>query len=44
MSAASLLAIFFIPVSFYVVERLFRGKRAALTPQESEPPVTKVAD
>ena len=44
MTAASLLAIFLIPVSFYVVERLFHRKSATLTSQEIEPPATKGAD
>ncbi len=44
MTAASLLAIFLVPVSFYVVERLFHRKEAPLTPQEIEPPVVRVAD
>ncbi|HJY85164.1 MAG TPA: multidrug efflux RND transporter permease subunit [Candidatus Binatia bacterium] len=44
MTAASLLAIFFIPASFYVVERLFHRKEASSTPQEIEPPVARVAD
>jgi HAE1 family hydrophobic/amphiphilic exporter-1 len=44
MTAASLLAIFLIPVSFYVVERLFHRKEAPLTPQEIEPSVVRVAD
>ena len=41
MTAASLLAIFLIPVSFYMVERLFHRKRVVLTPQEVEPPVVQ---
>ena len=44
MTAASLLAIFLIPVSFYVVERLFHREAAPPTPQEIEPSVTRVAD
>jgi len=44
MTAASLLAIFLIPVSFYMVERLFHRKAAPPIPQEIEPPVTRVAD
>ncbi|HKA54264.1 MAG TPA: multidrug efflux RND transporter permease subunit [Candidatus Binatia bacterium] len=44
MTAASLLAIFLIPVSFYVVERLFRRRKALPPPQEVELPVTRVAD
>ena len=32
MLAASLLAIFLIPVTFYVVERLAGGKKAAIAP------------
>jgi len=44
MTAASLLAIFLIPVSFYMVERLFHRKVAPPTPQEIEPSVTRVAD
>jgi hydrophobic/amphiphilic exporter-1 (mainly G- bacteria), HAE1 family len=44
MTAASLLAIFLIPVSFYVVERLFRRRKVTPPPQEIELPVTRVAD
>jgi HAE1 family hydrophobic/amphiphilic exporter-1 len=45
MTAASLLAIFFIPVSFYVVERLFRRKKTVPPiPQEMAPHVARVAD
>jgi HAE1 family hydrophobic/amphiphilic exporter-1 len=44
MTAASLIAIFFVPVSFYVVERLFRRKKTAPISQETELFVTKVAD
>ncbi len=34
MIAASLIAIFFIPVTFYVVERLFAARRQTLAPQQ----------
>jgi HAE1 family hydrophobic/amphiphilic exporter-1 len=44
MTAASLIAIFLVPASFYVVERVFRRKRISPTPQESEPPVARIAD
>jgi HAE1 family hydrophobic/amphiphilic exporter-1 len=44
MTAASLLAIFLIPVSFYVVERLFHRKAVPPPPQKIEPPVARVAD
>jgi HAE1 family hydrophobic/amphiphilic exporter-1 len=45
MTAASLLAVFLVPVSFYVVERLFRRrKKASSTPQAINFPVTRVAD
>ena len=44
MATASLIAIFLVPVSFYVVERLFHRKKDSPTPQEIEPPVTRVAD
>ncbi len=44
MTAASLVAIFFVPVSFYVIERLFRRKKAAPISQETELFVTKIAD
>jgi hydrophobic/amphiphilic exporter-1 (mainly G- bacteria), HAE1 family len=45
MTAASLVAIFFIPVSFYVIERLFhRKKTAPPTPQDIAPPVARAAD
>ncbi len=39
MAAASLLAIFFIPASFYMVERLFHRKRFSPTLREVEPRV-----
>jgi len=44
MTTASLIAIFLVPVSFYMVERLFRRKKVVPTPQEVELPVTRVAD
>jgi HAE1 family hydrophobic/amphiphilic exporter-1 len=45
MTAASLLAVFLVPASFYVVERLFRRrKKAPMLPQAIELSVTKVAD
>ncbi len=44
MLTASLIAIFLVPVSFHVVERVFRRKKVSLTPREVEPPVTRVAD
>jgi len=44
MLAASLLAIFFIPASFYAVERIFRRKKPLPPIQEVELPVTRVAD
>jgi hydrophobic/amphiphilic exporter-1 (mainly G- bacteria), HAE1 family len=44
MMTASLIAIFFIPASFYVVERLFRRKKVTPAPQEIEPPVARMAD
>jgi len=44
MTAASLLAIFLVPASFYVVERLFRRKKISPPVEEIEIPGTKVAD
>ncbi len=44
MTAASLIAIFLVPVSFYMVERLFHRKRVVRTPQKIEPPELRVAD
>jgi hydrophobic/amphiphilic exporter-1 (mainly G- bacteria), HAE1 family len=44
MTTGSLLAIFLIPVSFYVVERLFRRKKVSPAPQGVELPVMRVAD
>lgn len=38
MGAASCLAIFLIPVTFYVVEKLSGGKRAVVKPGETAPP------
>ena len=38
MLAASLIAIFLIPVSFYVVQRLAYGDTPAASPEPSEPP------
>ncbi len=40
MIAASAIAIFLIPVTFYVIERLFAGRPAADKPEE-KPPATK---
>jgi hydrophobic/amphiphilic exporter-1 (mainly G- bacteria), HAE1 family len=37
MIAASGIAIFLIPVTFYVIERLFAGRKAAAEPQEKPP-------
>ncbi len=42
MIAASAIAIFLIPVMFYVIERLFAGRRHAPGPQE-KPPVAEPA-
>ncbi|HKS31670.1 MAG TPA: efflux RND transporter permease subunit, partial [Chthoniobacterales bacterium] len=42
MIAASAIAIFLIPVTFYVIERLFGGRPAADKPEE-KPPATKAA-
>jgi len=44
MTTASLIAIFLVPASFYVVERLFRRKKVSPPSQEIEPPVARVAD
>jgi HAE1 family hydrophobic/amphiphilic exporter-1 len=44
MLTASLIAIFLVPVSFYVVERLFHRKKVSPPPQKIEPPMMKVAD
>jgi HAE1 family hydrophobic/amphiphilic exporter-1 len=44
MATASLIAIFLVPVSFYVVERVFRRKKDFSPPQHLEPPVARVAD
>jgi HAE1 family hydrophobic/amphiphilic exporter-1 len=44
MLAASLIAIFIIPVSFYVIERLFLRKEDRPPLPESESPVARVAD
>lgn len=44
MTTASLIAIFLVPASFYMVERLFRRKRVTPPLQELKPPVAKVAD
>jgi hypothetical protein len=43
MLAASLIAIFLIPVSFYVVERLAHRKEKHPVLQETKPTVTGVA-
>jgi HAE1 family hydrophobic/amphiphilic exporter-1 len=40
MIAASAIAIFLIPVTFYVIERLFAGRQSADEPEE-KPPATK---
>ena len=40
MIAASAIAIFLIPVTFYVIERLFAGRESADKPEE-KPPATK---
>src|SRR2546422_11056523 len=37
MIAASAIAIFLIPVTFYVIERLFAGRKAAITLDANEP-------
>jgi len=39
MIAASLIAIFLIPATFYVIERLFAGRQSAEKPEE-KPPAT----
>jgi HAE1 family hydrophobic/amphiphilic exporter-1 len=44
MATASLIAIFLVPASFYVVERVFRRKKVPALPKEIELPVTRVAD
>jgi HAE1 family hydrophobic/amphiphilic exporter-1 len=44
MTAASLFAIFLIPVSFYVVERLSRHNGQPEAPPEAQPAMTEVAD
>ena len=44
MLAASLITIFIIPVSFYVIERLFLRREDRPTLPESESPVARVAD
>jgi HAE1 family hydrophobic/amphiphilic exporter-1 len=44
MATASLIAIFFVPASFYIVERIFRRKKAAPPPQKIEQPVTRMTD
>jgi HAE1 family hydrophobic/amphiphilic exporter-1 len=44
MTAASLIAIFLIPVSFYVVERLSGRTVQPETPPETQPAVREVAD
>jgi HAE1 family hydrophobic/amphiphilic exporter-1 len=36
MIAASAIAIFLIPVTFYVIERLFAGRKAAPETQKTE--------
>jgi len=41
MIAASAIAIFLIPVTFYVIERLFAGRQSADKPEE-KPPATKL--
>jgi hydrophobic/amphiphilic exporter-1 (mainly G- bacteria), HAE1 family len=43
MIAASGIAIFLIPVTFYVIERLFAGRKAAAEPQEKPPPAESPA-
>ena len=37
MIAASAIAIFLIPVTFYVIERLFAGRQPAVEPKEKQP-------
>jgi hydrophobic/amphiphilic exporter-1 (mainly G- bacteria), HAE1 family len=44
MTTASLIAIFLVPVSFYMVERLFHRKKVVPTLEKVELPVTRVAD
>jgi len=44
MTTASLIAIFLVPASFYVVERLFRRRKVSPPPQEIEPHIARVAD
>ena len=39
MLAASAIAIFFIPVTFYVIERLFSGRKAAPPQEKAERPL-----
>jgi len=38
MIAASAIAIFLIPVTFYVIERLFAGRKEETAQQVSQPP------
>jgi hydrophobic/amphiphilic exporter-1 (mainly G- bacteria), HAE1 family len=39
MIAASVIAIFLIPVTFYIIERLFAGRQPAVKEQEKPPPI-----
>jgi HAE1 family hydrophobic/amphiphilic exporter-1 len=44
MTAASLIAIFFIPVSFYMIERLWERKAQAKPSSETRPTMVEAAD
>jgi HAE1 family hydrophobic/amphiphilic exporter-1 len=44
MTAASLIAIFLIPASFYVVERLWQRKEQPVIQPETQPTMTEAAD
>lgn len=44
MMTASLIAIFLVPVSFYMIERAFRRKKVAVASQSVESSVTKIVD